>query len=191
MHKFLICFPCVLMLAACGTYFDPNDPYIRGIRWFDRQQFETARLQWEPLAEAGDCDAQYRLGTLYFLGADVPQSYSIAHKWWLSAANQGQAFAQALLSTMYAHDVMSIRTVQTVTSFQCEKGCGYDKDMVEAYKWMRLAERFTPYETGRTHAHYLTEKYKESLTAEQLAEAGHYVETWEPSPAQCKQRKIS
>jgi TPR repeat protein len=88
--SFLLAIP----LAACGTYYDPGDIYTRGLRWFDRGNYEQARLDWEGLAKTGDCDAQYRLGVLYFLGAGVPQDFAEARKHWLIAANQGQGFAQ-------------------------------------------------------------------------------------------------
>jgi len=105
-----------------------ND-YMRGLRWFDRKNFEAARRSWEPLASASDCDAEAGMGTLYFFGAGVPQDYKIAHRWWLTAANRGQAFAQTFLATVYAHDRMSIRAAVGggVTTYDCRQGCGYEK----------------------------------------------------------------
>jgi len=51
---------CLLAFAGCipGTYYDPSDPYVRGLRNFDRGLFYKALGDWEPLARAGDCDAQ-------------------------------------------------------------------------------------------------------------------------------------
>ena len=47
-------------------------------------------------AELGDADAQYNLGTLYFVGQDVPQDYTEAAVRWLRrAAEQGNQFLNA------------------------------------------------------------------------------------------------
>ena len=181
----------LFVLCGCGTYYDPADPYVRGIRSFDQKNFEAAKREWEPLANAGDCDAEYRYGTLYFFGAGVPQDFKAANKWWSNAANQGQAFSQFLLATMYAHDYLEIRTPGMRMSFNCKvQDCGFEKDMPEAYQWARLAERYSPYEDNRGHAKEKAEDFKKSLTAEQLAKADRYVQEWKPSPSQCKQREI-
>jgi hypothetical protein len=180
----------VVLLSGCSTYPDPNDPYVRGIRFFDSNNPEMARQEWEPLAHAGDCDAQYRMGTLHFLGAGVRRDYKMAHQWWLRAATQGQAFAQALLANMYAHEITGVKTASSTTRIACDKGCGYEKDMAIAYQWMRLVHRHTPYDRARVRAKEKYEQYRQSLSAEQIATVDRYVEEWRPSPAQCKQRRL-
>lgn len=193
----LIFLPTIIVLtlwsSGCfipGTYYDPFDDYVRGIRFFDRGQFETAKTLWEHLAKQNDCDAQFRLGTLYFAGAGVPQNYETARQWFVTAANQGQALAQAILATMYAHDVTTGGTHIKVIRFDCSHGCGLEKNMVEAYKRARLAERFAVYEASREGAKQLASKYGPHLTADQRAEAERQIEAWKPSPAQCNQRRL-
>lgn len=150
-----------LLLSGClipGTYYDPFDEYVRGIRFFDRGDVERARVRWERLAKEGDCDAQFRLGTLYFLGTGVPQSYEVAYKWFLTAANQGQANAQGLLATMHAHDVAHGGSHVKTIRFDCSHGCGLEKNLVDAYKWARLAERVAAYEATREAAKNLADR---------------------------------
>jgi TPR repeat protein len=192
MKKILIPFFFLLLLSGCipGTYFDPFDDYVRGLRWFDRGAFEEAKIYWVPLANAGDCDAQFRLGTLYFLGAGVPQSDETARQWLLTAANQGQAFAQGLLAVMYAHDSISIRTAARVVVFDCTEGCGVERNLVEAYEWASLSKRFSVYDGQRENVKNMMVKYSQSLSPEQIAEAELYIQDWKPSPSQCKQRKL-
>jgi hypothetical protein len=182
----------LLLLPGClpGTYFDPFDEYVRGLRWFDRGAFEQAKNQWTPLANAGDCDAQYRLGTLYFLGAGVQQSDETARQWLLAAANQGQAFAQGLLAVMHAHDTLSIATVARTIVFDCKQGCGVEKNMGEAYKWASLSKRYSVYDGQRESVKNMIVRYSQSLSPEQIAEAELHVQGWKPSPSQCKQRKL-
>jgi hypothetical protein len=160
------------------------------MRWFDRKYFDHAKSFWEPLANQGDCDAQYRMGTLYFLGTGTQIDYKKAHQWFSSAANQGQAFGQHLLAIMYAHSYTEISTPNAIMAFNCLKGCGYEKDMVAAYQWERLAERHTPYEPYREHVmKVMAEQFKQGVTADQLSKANHYIDAWQPS-AKCEQRKV-
>jgi len=167
-----------------------NDPYILGILSFNSRNFEITKQYWKPLSDAGDCDAQYRYGTLYFFGTGVSQDYEAANKWWVAAANQGQAAAQMLLATMYAHDYMEVHSYAFQSYFNCDNGCGYQKDMEVAYQWARLAERYSPYESLREFTKARSEQFKQSLTSEQISKAERYVQEWKPSPAPCQQRKI-
>ena len=52
-------------------------------------------------AQAGDVNAQYNLGVLYFEGKDVPQVYIEAAKWYGAAADQGDKQAQFNLGLMF------------------------------------------------------------------------------------------
>src|SRR3954451_12402561 len=98
----------VVVAAGCvpGTYYDVNDRYVIGMRWFDRDRYDEAIHYWKPLAEAGDCDAQYRYGTLFLLGAGVPKAPGTAVEWWLKAANQGQYRAQVALGHAYSREAL-------------------------------------------------------------------------------------
>jgi len=190
MKKLLACLIFFLLLSGCATYFDPSDNYVRGLRVFDGGGFEQAKFWWEPLAHNGDCDAQFRLGTLYFLGAGVPQSDETARHWFFAAANQSQAFAQGLLAVMHAHDTAPIGTVARTVVFDCTLGCGVDRNMVEAYKWASLSEKFAVYDGHRVSVKKMLVKYSQSLNPEQIAEAKQLAKDWRPSPNQCKQRKL-
>ncbi|MBI3605351.1 MAG: sel1 repeat family protein [Nitrospirae bacterium] len=193
MRKLLASLVFLLLLSGCllpGTYFDPSDEYVRGLRWFDRGAFEQAKNYWVPLANAGDCDAQFRLGTLYFLGAGVPQSDETARQWLLASANQGQAFAQGLLAVMHAHDTVSIGTVAQTVVFDCTLGCGVERNIVEAYKWASLSANFSIYDGHRENVKNMIVKYSQSLKPEQIVEVNNLIKDWKPSPSQCKQRKL-
>ena len=58
----------------------------------------TAMLEWQPLAEQGNANAQYKLGTIYDYG--VLRNYKISMKWYTLAADQGNADAQNYLGGM-------------------------------------------------------------------------------------------
>lgn len=183
-----------LFVSGCmipGTYYDPFDEYVRGVRFFDNGKFEMARVRWERLAKEGDCDAQFRLGTLYFLGTGVPLNYEIARQWLVTAATRGQAFAQGLMALMFAHDVdRGNIDGMKILRFDCSLSCGVEKDMFQAYKWQRLAERSAVYEISREGAKKVAAKYGQHLATEQMREAERQIAAWKPSPAQCHQRRL-
>ena len=81
----------------------------------------TAFKECEPLAEQGNADAQYALGTLYERGRVWSRDYVEAAKWYRKAAEQGHARAQIELGHLYA------------------AGEGVTKDHAEAVKWYRKA----------------------------------------------------
>lgn len=181
-----------ILLAGCmpGTYYDPSDRYIMGMRFFDRHEPEKARYYWEPLAKSGDCDAQYRMGLLYFFGEGVPQNCEIAYDWWLQAANQGQAFAQGLLAVMYAHDAVPVGSFIRGVVVDCRKGCCLEKNPLEAYKWIKLAQRYSVYPDQKRSLENFVDKYRSMLGADQAEKVDQELNGWKPTPTQCKPRKI-
>src|SRR5438094_6752748 len=189
-----VAFVVAAALGACvpGTYYDPTDRYARGLRLFDRGQHANAISVWKPLAEAGDCDAQYRYGTLFFLGAGVQQSFDLARDWWSKAANQGQYRAQLMLATMYGH--RSVTTGSFVRAFRvdCRQGCGVPRDLQRAYEWLRLARDLVPrnLEAFRQQANLEIVDLEAELTPAQRADAEHRISDWIPSPARCVPREL-
>ena len=75
--------------------FTQKDKYMIGLRWYQQGNLDIAVKFWRPLAESGDCDAQYSMGLLYYRGAGVRKSYNRAVELWTGAAEQGQAQAQS------------------------------------------------------------------------------------------------
>jgi hypothetical protein len=86
-------------------------------RAIDKDSAEALRK----LADAGDADAQWRMGVRYHTGAGVPQDDRQAVQWFLRAAEQGHISAQATLGAYYS------------------AGRGVPQDFSRAYFWSRLA----------------------------------------------------
>jgi TPR repeat protein len=81
----------VLMLALVGGV---NAGALEdGYAAAERGDYATAYRLWRPLAEQGDAEAQYKLGTMYDIGHGVPQDYVEAHKWYSLAAAAGEPSA--------------------------------------------------------------------------------------------------
>lgn len=75
----------------------------------------------EQAAEAGDAEAQFKLGALYANGKGVRQDSKAAARWLRKSAKQGWTAAQTLLGWCYAG------------------GNGVGKDMAEAMQWYSTA----------------------------------------------------
>src|SRR4029453_526699 len=80
--------------AFAGPLEDAYIAYTRG-------DYPAALKIFVPLAEQGNPDAEYSVGTIYANGRGLPQSYVDAAKWFHRAAEHGQASAQYDLGVLY------------------------------------------------------------------------------------------
>ena len=97
----------------------------------------------------GDCDAQYRYGTLFHLGYGVEKDDETALEWWHKAADQGHGIAQVTLAAVYLHEMVPAGTEKNKAWISCVRGCGRDKDYLKAYKWARLSRGHAVYSNQR------------------------------------------
>jgi hypothetical protein len=129
------------------------------------------------LAERGDARAQSILGGMYFYrdtrtwedssgkmnisNDSTPQDRSEGVKWFLRAANQGDADAQGFLSHIYS------------------RGDGdLPQNYVEALKWLTIqASRDKGTDNSDTRELYISE-----MTPQQIAEAERLASQWQPTP---------
>lgn len=108
-HVFLAAnsFPSIkASLLACAlslTVFSAQagGDFERGAAAHRQGDYQTAVKLWQPLAEKGQIDAQFNLGTMYYRGDGVRQDYVEASKWFRRAAEQGDMEAQYCLGLMY------------------------------------------------------------------------------------------
>lgn len=130
-----------------------------GCAAFERGDYQGAREAWQPLAEQGHAQAQFRLGCLYAFGQGVPEDYSMAIRLYRLAAEQGDADAQNNLGGMYA------------------EGLGVQPDQVQAYMWFAIAAA-----TGHAMAVSNRAYVAERMTADQIAEAKALAREWSAGP---------
>lgn len=107
--------PALAVVACAAPDFDA------GVAAYDRGDYATAAEHWEPLAEDGDPEAQYRLATLYREGTGVERDDGRAAVLLREAAVEGHRRAAYQLGLMYA------------------SGAGVPQNEAEALAWMRLA----------------------------------------------------
>ncbi len=79
----------VVVLVAAPAWAD----FEAGMEAYDRGDYATALKEWRPLAEQGDANAQFNLGSMYEYGEGVPQDDKEAARWFRLAAEQGYAKA--------------------------------------------------------------------------------------------------
>jgi TPR repeat protein len=136
--------------VAADTWDDAIAAYISG-------DYETAERLLRPFAEQGNTSAQYNLGAMYDQGQGVPQDYAEAVKWYRMAAEQGDALSQVVLGVRYAN------------------GEGVPQDYVLAHMWCNIAAA-----QGSKNGIEFRDRFAESMTSEQIAEAQRLAREWKP-----------
>ena len=179
--------------AAAGPLEDANDAY-------REKAYAKAAELWRPLAEKGDAEAQYSLGTLYAEGKGVEQNDATAFLWFQRAANQGVAAAQYNVGASYAtgagigkSDVDAARWfrraadqgmafAQLNLGLLYAAGNGVPQDDVEAYKWLELAFAGLPPGGPRMDVARAMTDVSAKMTREQLIEAMRRQRAWQVKP---------
>jgi TPR repeat protein len=113
--------PILVLLLFVVTALPAPADFKAGMQAYEAGDFETARREWEPLADDGVVEAQFNLGLIYHNGKGVPEDLGVAHGWYLKAAEGGYARAQVRVAEMY------------------ETGQGTRKDLIQAHYWFRRA----------------------------------------------------
>tara|TARA_Y100000590_G_scaffold179444_2_gene204559 strand:+ start:5423 stop:6049 length:627 start_codon:yes stop_codon:yes gene_type:complete len=116
----LVFIPVALVLVTAPA---SGEDFKKGLAAYVQEDFETALLEWTPLAREGSSNAQLLLGNMFYLGQGTPQNYETALKWYRLAAKQGNAMAQTSLGGMYY------------------QGKGISQDYNAAVEWYRKASR--------------------------------------------------
>jgi|GEM_PF-427138 len=98
--------------------------------------FSQERLD---LANKGNAKAQFEVGKCYQYGYGVQKNIDEAKKWYLKAAEQGNAEAQCALGEFPLSNFREFFSKHSVIwdSFNPQK----EKDYIEALKWLRMAEK--------------------------------------------------
>ena len=108
-----------LLLVAHGLAWGGFD---EGLAAAQRDDYDAALLEWQPLAEQGNAEVQFVLGSIYDNGrGGIPQDFNKAMHWYRQAALQNHSSAQYNLGVMYDY------------------GEGVPEDDAQAYMWFSVA----------------------------------------------------
>ena len=102
-----------------------------GMTAYKADDFATALREWTPLAEQGNADAQFELGSMYLEGQGVERNESEAVNFYRLSAEQGNARAQLRLGFIYGK---AATTLESVLEFQV-----VPQDFEESLMWYRRA----------------------------------------------------
>lgn len=84
---------CVFLFGCANSQFMLD----RGKQSYLQQDYRQAFLRLEPVAKAGNAEAQYAIAYMYFYGRGVVEDREEAIKWMKRAASQGFAKASEAL----------------------------------------------------------------------------------------------
>lgn len=115
--------PSVSTFSADASLRPPSkDPAGDARTAFNFFDYTVARRAWEPMAEAGQADAQFGLYQIYSRGLLVDPDLDLAIRWLKPAAAQGHAGAQFHWGLAHL------------------RGEGVEQDIVAAWVWFSRAE---------------------------------------------------
>ncbi len=145
----------VVGTASCGSSLAGVN---EGVAALQKADYATALKEFEPLAERGDSEAQYRLGRMYEFGRGVLTNMPQALTWLRKSAAQENASAQTELGAIYASgfggvpqdDAQAVAwfqkaanqgnpTAQYNLGLMYAKGGGVKQDFAQAVAWYRKA----------------------------------------------------
>jgi TPR repeat protein len=194
------------VLARPQTPVPPNAAvtaraFTDAVEAYRRGDYATALRLLRPLADQGNANAQFRLGSMYYHGRGLPQDYAEAAKWYRLAADQGNANAQNNLGWSFynGHGVPQdyaeaakwyrLAADQGNAKAQFELGAmyysGYSvlKDYITAHMWLSLSLARQKDEKLRDSILKLRDLVEKGMTPAQIAEAQRRVLEWQPKMA--------
>ncbi|HET7198607.1 MAG TPA: tetratricopeptide repeat protein [Burkholderiales bacterium] len=172
-----------LLLLSLAAPLPARADFEAGVAAARAGDYERARREWQPLAEAGNRDAQFNLGLLYENGLGVAADGAAAAGWYRRAAEQDDRQAQVYLAEMYAKglgvardDAAALRwyrraaelghpAAQFNVGVFYALGRGVPPDDIEGYAWLEVGQ-----ENGAPPTDLL-DVLKKNMSAERLAQA--------------------
>jgi len=173
--------------AGLDTTDDASNPQTR------RAEYEAAAENLRKPAEAGNAEAQNKLGILYSESLPPPRGFVQAKRWFEKAAEQGHAGAQVNLGTLYLHgngapesDQMALFWFRRAAAqgnalafaklgLMYTQGRGVPQDFIQAHMWYNLSAA-----NGEKRASESRDSLAKQMTPAQIAEAQRMAREWMP-----------
>ena len=155
-----------VVVALCwGMMGCVSSSYKKGMKNYRPEDAAAAVRDLKPLAEQGDAQAQFSLGSLYYQGLGVPQDYPEAVKWLTSAAGQRYLYAEVTLGGILSDGVQDV----------------IPKDYPQAHMWFSFAAA-----QGDAEALKLRDSLAMKMTPAQIAAAQKLAREFKPVNAYTK-----
>ena len=178
----------VLLFALIGYTSAQNPP---GFKAYQSGDFATAIKETKPLAEKGDVESQWLLGSSYANAQPPIQDLDEAEKWIRKAAEQGHIGAMvdmaqlnlfykptkdektAILWYQKAADRGQPEAQFMIGSYHYSGKQGLPRDNVKAYTWWLLSAA-----QGHSLAKLMLEKSKDKISKEEISKAKQLAKEW-------------
>ncbi|HVO88693.1 MAG TPA: tetratricopeptide repeat protein [Casimicrobiaceae bacterium] len=188
-----------LLLASLATRV-AADALEDAMTAYREQDYDKAVELFRPLAENGNANAQYMLGTCYIEGKGVKPDDKTAVMWFQRAANQGDARAQYNLGASYAEgtgvdksDEQAARWFTRAANqgmvyaefnlaLLYAAGNGVKQDNIEAFKWLEIAFRSLDAGGPRSDVARAMTDVAAKMTRDELDEARVRARRWKAQP---------
>jgi len=158
-----------------------------------------------PRVERSIGSVEALLADVYYFGHFVPKDYAKAVKWYLRAAEKGNALAQSTLGDIYYYGRgvpqnfttaaewwqlaadQGVAVAQLNLSVLYANGEGIEKDLIKSHLYANLAAAQLPlgkdYEIAIRNREFIASQ----MTPEEIAEAQRRAEEWQPAPGRSEQ----
>jgi len=174
--------------------------YAEGKAAYDKNDYDTAWKELEPLAKKGDAKSMFLIASMYHTGRGVPVNYKDAAEWYLKSANAGDVQGVFMMGVVYEGGIGQPRNIAEAFKWYKKsadrgfyagilkvanmygKGQGAAKDNAAAYLWYAIAELRAPKDSNdRFELPIVKDKLSTLLTKEQVADAERRAKAWKPS----------
>ena len=151
-------------------------------------------IYWfEPLANAGNLDAQYQLGYVNCAVEGFQDNCASGIEWWSKAAEHYHVLSQIMLGLSYEQGYGVLKNMKVAAYWYTKAantgegssarqlgrlfalGEGVPKDLVQSHMWFNLSAS-----TGNEEAKKARDALEKIMTSVQIAEAERYAREWRP-----------
>lgn len=143
----------LILAAALLLPLGVSAGYEEGVAAYNRGDYQQAIAEIEPLAEQGNSDAQYFMGTLFHYGYGKKRNEAQAATWFRKAADAGHAQSQYYLGIIN------------------EKGEGVPRDLVAAHMWFNISAATTKDHRESLYAKKAARDLEKRMKEEDIARA--------------------
>jgi len=192
-----------ILLAACILLASPARAQValeEGLAAYRSGNYAKAMEVWRPLADSGNADAQYRIGSMYAEGKGVQRNDATALTWFQRAAEHGNAAAQYNVGASYAagagvaqSDTEAAKWFKRAANqgmpfaelnlgLLYAAGRGVPQDNVEAMTWLQISLFALPPGGARSDVARAMQDVSSKMTSEQLQDARDRARTWKAKP---------
>lgn len=125
----------------------------KAYKYYDDKQYQEAMPWFRKAADAGDAEAAYFVGALYYFGYGVAQDYKEAAKWYKQSALGGDAAGQYALGLIYESGRRGVDKNVTEAKLWYQKSA--DQGHEEAIERLKVLSGTTTASTsGKTYKEY-------------------------------------